>query len=290
MTDAAQPMNPGLKGALLLAVAVTIAVLIVWLGPLGLGDLSTRPWIAALDPALIDAAFNLIIFIAFMAVALLALRRSGRSLPAGVYPGLAFPVGLGIGLLGVALALALSGLAGAVHSGAGGALRMMAWLGGTVVMLFQASAEEIYFRGWLQTGLQQAWGRWPGLLVAALAFALVHFISAVQNPLALPVLVLAGIWFGVLAMRSHGVLLPLAAHFGWNWGEAQVFGATPNPGIGNFGTLFDYDLSGSALWGGGADGLDTSLSTMFVLTALIVASVLMPGPRSFGGGLRAVAV
>jgi uncharacterized protein len=263
-------------GAALLAVAAIVAALIAWAGSQAFGMLTNWPQVAALDPALIDAVFNLIVFGAFIAVALVGLRLAHRRPAIGDAPVLAGGVGLVVGLAGIALALVLSDLAGAVHAGPGAALRPLAFVGGTVVMLVQASAEELYFRGWLQGGVQRAWGRWPGLVATALGFAVVHFIAGVQDPLAFPVLVLGGLWFGVLADRSGGLVLPIAAHFGWNWGEAQVFGATPNPGIGNFGALVDLDLSGSVLWGGGADGLDTSLSTLFVLAALIVASLLMP--------------
>lgn len=260
-----------------LGAGLIVAMLIAWAGPLGLGRLLAVPVIAALDPALIEGLFNLVVFGALALAAFGLARWTGARFAAGLAPGAGMATGLIAGIGGVGVALALSALAGAVQPGAGAPLRVMALVGGTLVTLFQTASEEIYFRGWLQPALQRGWGRWPGIAAGAAVFAVVHFASAVSNPLALPVLVAAGLWFGILADRSTGLALPIAAHFGWNWGEGLLFGADPNPGIGSFGAIADWDLVGSALWGGGPDGLDTSLSALFALIALVVMSEVLPG-------------
>lgn len=260
-----------------LGAGLIVAMLIAWAGPLGLGRLLAVPAIAALDPALIEGLFNLVVFGALALAALALARWTGGGFAAGAAPGAGIATGLIAGIGGVAIALGLSALAGAVQPGAGAPLRVMALAGGTLVTLFQTASEEVYFRGWLQPALQRGWGRWPGIAAGAAVFAAVHFASAVSNPLALPVLLAAGAWFGILADRSGGLALPIAAHFGWNWGEALLFGADPNPGIGSFGAIADWDLMGSPLWGGGPDGLDTSLSALFALTALVVMSEILPG-------------
>ena len=105
-----------------------------------------------------------------------------------------------------------------------------------------------------------------------------HFFAAAKEPLAFVNLVLAGLWLGVLANRSGGLMLPIAAHFGWNGAEELLFGAAPNPGVGSFGALFDIDLIGNPLWGGSAEGLNASLSTVFVLAALLAACATWPVP------------
>ncbi|WP_353229624.1 type II CAAX endopeptidase family protein [Novosphingobium sp.] len=267
----------GARPWLVLVAALIVATLIAYVGPMGLALTLALPMVAARDPALIEGAFNLIIFGALIIAALVAARLTGGRIMAGLAPVLAMPAGVAAGLGGVGMALVLSGLAGVVQPGGGAPFSVAAFAGGTLVMLFQTGAEEVYFRGWLQPVLQRSWGVWPGILATAGVFALVHFASAIRDPQALPVLILAGLWFGVLASRSRGLVLPIAAHFGWNWGEGLLWGAAPNPGVGNFGSLYDYDLAGSVLWGGGPDGLDTSLSSLFALAALIAVCVLAPG-------------
>lgn len=266
--------------ALALGAGLAVAMLIAWAGPLGLGQLLVVPAIAALDPALIEGLFNLVVFGALSAAAYGLARWTGGTFRLGIAPGLGAVAGVAAGIGGISMALVLSSLAGVVQPGAGAPLRLFALIGGTLVTLFQTAAEELYFRGWLQGVLQRGWGRWGGIAAGAVVFAAVHFASAVNDPLALPVLIGAGLWFGILADRSGGLALPIAAHFGWNWGEALLFGADPNPGIGNFGALHDLDLVGSTLWGSGPDGLDASLSALFVLAALVVMSEILPGLQS----------
>ena len=57
------------------------------------------------------------------------------------------------------------------------------------------------------------------------------------HPVSLLNILLAGIWFGLLALRTGGLLAPILAHFGYNWAEEMIFGASPNPGVGAFGSV-----------------------------------------------------
>ncbi|HMP55013.1 MAG TPA: CPBP family intramembrane metalloprotease, partial [Novosphingobium sp.] len=77
---------------------------------------------------------------------------------------------------------------------------------------------------------------------------------------------------------------PWAAHFAWNATEDAGLGLVPNPGNGPLGSLFDFDLVGSALWGGGPEGLNASIGTAAALVALIVPLLLIrPVPGSADG-------
>ncbi len=88
--------------------------------------------------------------------------------------------------------------------------------------------------------------------------------------MALVNLMLGGVLFGLLALRSGGLAAPVAAHFAWNATEDLGFGLVPNPGIGPLGALVDLDLAGPAHWGGSEEGLNTSVGMTVVLAALVV--------------------
>ena len=77
-------------------------------------------------------------------------------------------------------------------------------------------------------------------------------------------------WFGLLAVRSNGILAPMAAHFAWNASESIVFGLDPNPGVDDLGALANFDLVGMPMWGGTAEGLNASIAMTLVLAALVV--------------------
>jgi membrane protease YdiL (CAAX protease family) len=68
-------------------------------------------------------------------------------------------------------------------------------------------AEETFFRGFLQTRLAASWGRWPAIIVAAVAFGLIH-VDPVQGSVAF----VAGVFFGWVVERVGGVRPSILAH------------------------------------------------------------------------------
>jgi membrane protease YdiL (CAAX protease family) len=138
------------------------------------------------------------------------------------------------------------------------------------VVIGQSASEELLFRGWVQPVLVRGWGPAAAILITALAFAALHVAGGARTPLTLVNLMLGGILFGLLAWRSGGLAAPIAAHAGWNWAEAILFGLDPNPGAGGFGAIHDLDLLGTAWWGGSAEGLNASLAMTLTLVALIL--------------------
>ncbi|KPF69578.1 hypothetical protein IP88_11580 [alpha proteobacterium AAP81b] len=188
---------------------------------------------------------------------------------AGPNPGRDAGLGLALGLAGVGLAAAQAIVAGTLTSATGA--NEAAWLLlGILAILVQAGGEEIAFRGWLQPLLARAAGPLPALLLPTLAFMAMHLVGGARAPLALVNLFLGGLWFALLAWRSGGIALPAAAHIAWNTTEQLLLGLDPNPGVGAYGALADFDLIGSAWWGGSDQGLNASLGTTAVLLALIV--------------------
>jgi membrane protease YdiL (CAAX protease family) len=61
-------------------------------------------------------------------------------------------------------------------------------------------AEEVFFRGFLQAGLENRFGTWMAILLTALVFAVIHVF-----PGALPPIFVLGIIFGVLRAETNSV-------------------------------------------------------------------------------------
>jgi len=181
---------------------------------------------------------------------------------------------LPVGITALAATLALAAAAGAVTYSNGKIASFALFLAGTLLIAIKASSEELLFRGFLQPLLCRAWGPMTAIIVASLAFTAIHIAGGWRDPVSLLNIALAGGWFGLLAWRTGGVLAPILAHAGYNWAEEMLFGASPNPGIGGFGALFDVDLTGPARLAGSADGLNASLLLTAVLTAMILPLVL----------------
>lgn len=252
-----------------LGIGVVAAGLIVAVGQYLIGLAFGVPAIAGLGDVVLGAAFNLLIFGALLAVALLFLMR-GAGIAGIAGPGATAMLGAGLplGMAGVGMALGLGTIA--ITVGSGGTPASAAVLAGLVMVLFQAGVEEVYFRGWLQPLAVRAWGAVAGVGIVAVAFALLHVAGGARAPLALLNIFLAGVFFGVLALRTGGIALSAGAHFGWNATETIVFGLDPNPGVGSFGAMFDLDMTGAAIWGGSEQGLNGSIGVTIVLLALIL--------------------
>ncbi|HEX7758114.1 MAG TPA: CPBP family intramembrane glutamic endopeptidase [Caulobacteraceae bacterium] len=130
------------------------------------------------------------------------------------------------------------------------------------------------------------WGAWMGLLATSLIFCGLHVVGGARAPLAAINIFLAGLFFGLLALRSGGLVAPITAHFAWNWAETGLFATDPNPGAGPFGALVDLDLTGPSLWSGGADTMNGSLATTLVLGALILGLMLAVRQRRAAAAAR----
>ncbi|HEX8223832.1 MAG TPA: CPBP family intramembrane glutamic endopeptidase [Allosphingosinicella sp.] len=184
-------------------------------------------------------------------------------------------IGAIAGLGGLSAAAAYAWLGGALEPGTGPPVGAGLLIWGTLLILFATTAEEIYFRGWVQPVLARSFGAAAGVLLSALAFAALHLIGGARSPVSLANLFLGGLLFGLLAARGGGIAGAAAAHFSWNWGERILLGVDPNPGVGSFGAIFDYDLVGPALWGGSDEGLNASVTMTMALAALVLPLLIL---------------
>jgi membrane protease YdiL (CAAX protease family) len=159
-------------------------------------------------------------------------RRRLRLEPSPLAPG-----GLGLGVLGfLALSMAsdsmvrLLGLQGrgtigrlvaAFEEASPGALA----LGVLGVGLAAGTAEELFFRGFVQSRLVERWGRWTGIAVTALAFG-VHHLDALQGGFAVAV----GVYLGWLSDRAGSVRPAAVAHVANNCAWVLGTALLPQPG------------------------------------------------------------
>ncbi len=262
---------------LVLAASVILCALVVFFGPAAAERLMPVLGSSQQDNyAAIETLFSLVIFGSLLIFALIGGRLSKvNSVKIGRKPALMLPIGALIGVIGVVASASYAWLAGTLTYGTGSSGNIGLLLWGTAVILFGAAVEEIYFRGWLQPALAREFGMPIAVLLSALAFAALHVMGGARSPTTLINLFLGGLLFGLLAARTGGLVGAVAAHFTWNWSEQILFGLDPNPGVGNFGAWIDFDLSGPALWGGSAEGLNASLAMTLTLFALLVPLLIL---------------
>ena len=269
-TIARDDRHRGRKTILKFLILVAVATLIVMGCIKGAGVfLSRHPDIDS-NPPLADTLFTLAVFVPLAMLALVGCAFSRVRPQVGALPARWIGPSLAMGIGGVAIGMGYAWLCGGLQGGGSGGGITLWWWSGTFLILFQTTTEEIYFRGWMQPVLEKVWGGAAAVLLTALGFAVVHLASGPRPPLTLFNIFLAGCFFGLLTLRSRGLLASCAAHFAWNWSEQLVLGLDPNPAFGSFGSIFDFDLTGQPWWGGSTEGLNMSVGTSLVLLAFIL--------------------
>jgi membrane protease YdiL (CAAX protease family) len=68
-------------------------------------------------------------------------------------------------------------------------------------------AEEVVFRGFVQTGLARRWPAWAAIGMSGLAFALIHL-----DPQHMTFVFPLGLWFGFLAWATRSVITAMIVH------------------------------------------------------------------------------
>lgn len=218
----------------------------------------------------------------FLPLALLSLLLGGIDGTAvwrlGARPGRWSLLGVVAGALGLLACVALVWLHGSLRAAPPGAepvARLLAL--GLAITVLQVLAEELLFRGWLLPALARRVALPLAVVLSAAAFAAFHLVGGVAHWFGLVNLMLGGIWFALLTLRSGGIVAPFAAHYGWNVVEDLGLGLLPNPGRGELGAIFDSDIVGSVWWGGSEEGLNPSLVMALVLAGLILPLLRRPG-------------
>lgn len=258
--------------AALLYALLAAAAVVTWVPPLAMAASIGGAWGGALIP------------LSIILLALLGARLFHQPLVRGRKAAGLIASALPMGLVAVVVSLGMAAAASVAMGSEGKIAGAGLFLGGSLLIVGAAFGEECLFRGLLQPLLCRAWGPIAGIVAASLAFTAIHVFGGWRDPVSLLNITLAGIWFGLLAWRTGGILAPTLAHAGYNWAEEMLFGATPNPGVSDFGALLDIDLVGPVRLGGSADGLNASLLLTAVLAAIILP-LLVRGPLTAGKGL-----
>jgi len=144
--------------------------------------------------------------------------------------GLRLLIGFFIGAMLVAAQYLITGLAGHVqwvrapevaYSQSGIAL---------VGFLLLAAREELAFRGYPLRRLATQFGPYPALLILAAVFALEHLAGGYTWTNALFGAGIGALLFGMAALSTRGLAVPIGLHAAWNFGQ-WVMGNTEFPGL-----------------------------------------------------------
>jgi membrane protease YdiL (CAAX protease family) len=93
-------------------------------------------------------------------------------------------------------------------------------------VIYAPITEELFFRGYLQPGLESRYGKWVGLVITATLFTIIHLPKVLLTPLAAPIDLLTffimGMAFGFIRDTSESVYYPMLCHIGYNFAVSAI--------------------------------------------------------------------
>jgi len=191
-----------------------------------------------------------------------------RSVPGELVRGVGLGVGLAVAVVGV---LALTRAVG--FTGEGGTVGgwLLGAVGAMALLALPAAAEEALLRGYPLQALTRAWGPGWGIGITSLAFGALHLPNPGVTPLGAANTAAAGVFLGVLYLRTGSLWWASAAHLGWNWGLGYL-ADLPVSGLDLVNAPLVQSASrGPAWWGGGAFGPEGSVVTTLGFLAAAAA-------------------
>jgi membrane protease YdiL (CAAX protease family) len=132
---------------------------------------------------------------------------------------LRFVMGFFVGLLLVALHVSIEGLAGDVRwvrSEGVGFLDIMTAL---IIYFLLSCREELAFHGYPLRRLNSLFGLWVSQFIVAIVFALEHVAGGSTWVQALFGAGVGSLLFGMAAIATEGLALPIGLHAAWNFGD-----------------------------------------------------------------------
>jgi len=128
-------------------------------------------------------------------------------------------------------------------------------------------AEEMMFRGILFGVTARALGSKAAIVISSLVFALAHLPNDGFSLLAIVAIAAYGVLQAALYMRTRRLWVCIGTHVGWNYCVSQVFSSTVSGHAATDG-LLRGELVGKAMLTGGAFGVEASLVTVLLISAV----------------------
>ena len=149
---------------------------------------------------------------------------------------------------------------------------------------FPAAGEEALMRGYLLQALAESWGAAWGLWITSFLFGILHLGNPNWSWIGLANILMAGLFLGVVFLKTASLWWATGAHLGWNWAHGFILDL-PVSGLELVDTpLYEPVTRGPEWLSGGSFGPEGSvLSTLVLCVVTLIlwnTSWLQPGVRA----------
>lgn len=152
-------------------------------------------------------------------------------------------------------------------------------LGGVLFILIgwiiQGATEEIVTRGWLMNVIGARYNMTFGLILSSTIFGLLHLLNPEVNYLAVINIILVGFFFGIYAIKTKDLWGVCGIHTAWNFAQGNIFGFEVSGMNVGVSSIFDFNLVGNEMIGGGLFGPEAGLVSTFVLLASTILILIL---------------
>jgi membrane protease YdiL (CAAX protease family) len=147
------------------------------------------------------------------------------------------------------------------------ALLVFGFLPMTVSLLILVAGviqEEFVFRGILFRKLEGSFGSWIALIVSALLFGIIHWLSPNATLVSgVAIMLTAGVLIAALYILTRSLWWAMGIHLGWNFFEGSVFGVQLSGH--SFPSFFSSAMTGPVAWTGGSFGPEAGLASILIV-------------------------
>ncbi|MGD2047626.1 MAG: CPBP family intramembrane metalloprotease [Gemmatimonadota bacterium] len=177
---------------------------------------------------------------------------------------LGLALGTSVALLVVVVLFAMGGVGWAAQDGTA-----LGWLTGALGALaflaIPAAAEEALLRGYPLQALAEAWGPLGALAATAVVFGALHLSNPGVTVVGTVNVAVAGIFLGIVYLRTGSLWWATGAHLGWNWAHGYL-ADVPVSGLELLDApLYEGSMTGPDWIGGGSFGPEGSLVATVLL-------------------------
>ncbi|MBS4174818.1 type II CAAX endopeptidase family protein [Bacillus sp. FJAT-49736] len=144
---------------------------------------------------------------------------------------------------------------------------------GLITFIFVALNEELFFRGYIISILRPTHSKIVIYIVSAVIFSCAHILNDNVKPLGLINIVLIGLLFAYMFLKTNRLWMPMGYHLTWNFFQGNVWGFQVSGT--NTSSIFQPKIHDTILTGGAFGPEAGILTTVIIIAGFFVTKFFL---------------